>query len=288
MIEQGTDDWLKLRKGKITASKIAVIMGLSPYQTPKMLWEEELGFREAQKASSHMQRGLDIEDDAREYFKQQTGVEVSPAVIFRKGHPKFMASLDGLSADELTMVEIKNNNMSYHDMAKKGLIVEFHQCQMQWQMYVSGDEIEKSNYLSYRNADDAVIVPLSRDEGYIQKQVEAGLQFLKYIEDLEEPPLMEADYEDVSKNSALQQAVNEYREYNALIKHYTELSESAKKRIISESKDRNVRGLDWKMTKYEQKGRVNYDELLKDLDVKDDDLTAYRKESKTSYRITLQ
>lgn len=288
MIEQGSDEWLQLRKGKITASKIAVIMGLSPYQTPKMLWEEELGFRNPQKATSYMQRGLDIEDEAREFFKKQSGIEVAPVVLFHPENPKFMASLDGICWASGTLLEIKNNNLSYHDMAKRGFIVQFHQCQMQWQMYCCGPEMWEGNYLSYRSPGDAVIVPLKRSDAVIAEQVKAALEFLRMIEDLEEPPLMEADYEDVSKNSSLQQAVNEYREYNALVKHYTQLSESAKKRIITESKDRNVRGLDWKMTKYEQKGRVNYEELLKDLDVKDDDLNAYRKESKTSYRITLE
>jgi len=39
--EQNTPEWLAFRKGKITASKIPVIMGESPYQTAYGLYLQE-------------------------------------------------------------------------------------------------------------------------------------------------------------------------------------------------------------------------------------------------------
>lgn len=287
MIKQGTEEWLKLRKGKITASKIAIIMGLSPYQTPRQLWEEELGFRPPQESTPHMQAGLDAEQEMADYFYEQTGIEVVPEVVFHKDYPQFMASLDGLNLLRTIITEFKNNNKSYHEMARVNQVVPFHEAQMQWQMFCTGENISCVHYIS-RNSGEKIIVPVYRDAPFIEQAKEAAFEFLRMIEDLEEPPLIDADYEDVSRNYELQQVVNEYREAQNLSKYYNDLAESHKKCIIQSTNDRNVRGMDWKMTKSSRKGNVDYDKLCQELNVTEAQKEAYRKPSTTSYRITLQ
>lgn len=286
-IQQGTQEWLNLRKGKITASKIAVILGLSPYQTPRQLWEEELGFRPPQEVKQHMLDGLAAEKEMADFFKKETGIEVFPDVIFNKNNPRFMASLDGINAQRTVITEYKNNNKQYHEMAKKGQVIRFHQAQMQWQMYCESDSIPMVHYVS-RNGAEKVIVVVCRDDEFIKEAKIAALEFLRMIEDLEEPELIDADYEDVSRDYELQRIVNEYREAQSLSKYYNDLSESHKKCIIQNTNDRNVRGMDWKMTKSSRKGNVDYEKLCLELNISETQKDAYRKPSTTSYRITLQ
>lgn len=285
-IEQGTPEWLNLRKGKITASKIPVILGLSPYQTPRQLWEEELGFSPPKQAAQHMKDGLAAEEAARLYFKNATGISVSPHVVFHPWNPKFMASLDGISADGKCLLEIKKNNIGYHEMARRGQVVEFHRAQMQWQMYCAGPDVHNCHYLSYRKGDEVIVV-VSRDDTFISQAVAAANRFLQLVEDLEEPELVDSDYEDVSKNHELQRYADKLREAQRLAKYYTDLAESFKKEIIHGSNDRNVRGNDWKLTKYSRKGNIDFEKMCDELQISVDSKEAYRKEAKNSYRITL-
>ena len=286
-IEQGTEEWLNLRKGKITASKIAIIIGWSPYQTPLQLWEEELGFRPPQETKQHMLDGLAAETEMADFFYEQTGIEVVPEVVFHKDYPKFMASLDGINLLRTIITEFKNNNKSYHEMARAGSVVGFHQAQMQWQMFCEGEHIREVRYVS-RNSGEKIIVIVPRDDEFIEKLKAAAFEFLRMLDDLEEPPLTDADYEDVSRNYELQQVVNEYREAQSLSKYYNDLAESHKKCIIQSTNDRNVRGMDWKMTKSSRKGNVDYDKLCQELNISESQKDGYRKPSTTSYRITLQ
>jgi hypothetical protein len=158
---------------------------------------------------------------------------------------------------------------------------------MQWQMYCTGDNIACVHYVS-RNSGEKIIVRVYRDAPFIREAKEAALEFLRKIEDLEEPDLIDADYEDVSRNYELQKVVNQYREAQSISKYYNDLAESYKKDIIHTANDRNVRGMDWKMTKSSRKGNVDYDKLCHELNISENEKEIYRKPSSTSYRITLQ
>ncbi len=297
---QGSPEWLALRKGRISASKIPVIMGLSPYQTPRQLWEEELGFRPAQECKPHMQAGLDCEDVARKWaIKFNHRCPIKPKIVFAKENDKFMASLDGISDTNSFIVEIKRNNKEWHEYTKKGYIPECHKAQMQWQMYCADVKIcqyiswgkkldpesppEKFDYIP-----DPALVLLLRDDEFIEKAKTAAYKFLRMLDDLEEPAMTDADYEDLSANVALQKRILEYQEYCDLEKHYAELSQSCKKYIILESGDRNAYGNGWKLTKSSRKGSVDYDKLCEDLSISDSQKEAFRKPSTMSYRITLK
>lgn len=283
---QGSQKWLSARKGKITASKLPILLGLSPYQTPLQLWNEELGFIPPQETKPHMQAGLDVEKEARDYFEQQFGIEVIPDVVFHPNNPKFMASLDGISYDRKTIVEIKKNNASYHQMAKEGKVIPFHIAQMQWQMYCTGIDCQMCHYISYREGDECIVV-VARDDEFIEKAVVAANEFLRLIQDLEEPPLMDADYEDVSNNESIQYLIDRYHEAYDTAKKYEQLAESYKKDIIQQSNDRNVRGNGWKLTRSSRKGNVDYDAIMKQFEI-DVNLDGYRKPPTTSYRISFK
>lgn len=285
MIQQGTEEWLKLRKGKITASKIAIIMGLSPYQTPRQLWEEELGFRAPQESTPHMQAGLDAEKEMADYFYEQTGIEVVPEVVFHKDYPQFMASLDGINLLRSVITEFKNNNKSYHEMARIDQIVRFHQAQMQWQMFCEGEHIREARYIS-RNSGEKIIIPVYRDDSFIEEAKAAAFEFLRKIEDLEEPELTDRDYVDARDDVFLADKARLYKYYTAMSREFASKSEAIKEEIHSYANGKNILGNGIKITRYKIPGRLDYDAIMKHHNIDVEKCQQFRKPEITSYRIT--
>lgn len=74
-------EWLEARKQGVTASEIAVVMGLSPYSSPYALWHQKLGLLPPQEDNPMMERGRLLE----------------PYVVakFAEMHPEFIVEGDG-------------------------------------------------------------------------------------------------------------------------------------------------------------------------------------------------
>src|SRR5512135_1888144 len=112
------EQFLNSRRGKIGASEAAIIMGESPYSTPYKLWRLKLGIDVPADIQPHMQAGLDIENEARKWFHNETGIEVFPYQIQHETIPYMIASLDGISLDKMTILEIKKPSLKDHEFAK--------------------------------------------------------------------------------------------------------------------------------------------------------------------------
>lgn len=282
-LPQGSPQWLALRKGKLSASKAAIILGYSDYQTPFMLWEEELGLREPQASAPHMQRGLEIEDIAREWFFNHMRIEVFPAVVQHPDKPEFIASLDGLSLNNRVILEIKYNRKELHEYTRQGQICEMHNTQMQHQMFVTG--LNECYYLSYRE-NDPILFKVNRDEVFITYMIEKELDFKRCVDDLIPPELTEKDYEDLSHDGALECLMYNYSQDLKSLKFLQERIDKNKLEIMQKVGSKNAKGTHWKVTRYTQKGKINYDTVLEHYKI-DTDLEQFRKPSTVSYRITV-
>lgn len=281
MIEQGTKDWLEFRKGKVTATKAAIIMGESPYQTPYQLFQEELGLSSPKESSPHMKKGLQIEDEAREWMKGNVGIDFFPDVVQHPKNAKFMASLDGISADRKCIIEIKNNNIEFHEQAKSGNIPLFHIMQINWQIYCSDAWV--AFYVSYRK-DDRFCVEVVRDDELINRMVEQANNFLLMVENLTPPPLTDKDYQPLY-HETYRKYIKEYNEYNELALHYRKLADECKEKFIKQCGHKSSMGDGWKLTKYSVKGAVDYKRIPELVGV---NLDQYRKPDTESYRLTLE
>ncbi len=281
--EQGSAAWLAFRKGKLSASKASTIMGFSPYQTPFSLWEEELGLREPQTSSPHMQRGLDIEDAARDWFHSETFTVVKPAVVQHSTTPAFIASLDGMSNDGEVILEIKNNRKELHELARKGEVCDMHKTQMMHQMYVC--DLQDCYYLSYREG-DPLLLKVKRDNDFITDMVAKELEFKQKVDDLIPPELSERDYEDLSHDRELEKDIVLYNTDLRALNFLKERLERKKSAIMERIGNKNAKGTGWKVTKYTRQGNVNYDAILSHYKI-DTNVEQFRKPSSTSYRITV-
>jgi putative phage-type endonuclease len=82
LIPTGTEaEWLEARRKGVTASEIAVIMGLSPWSSPYALYHQKLGILPPQEDNAMMERGRVLE----------------PYVVekFAAAHPEFQVYGDG-------------------------------------------------------------------------------------------------------------------------------------------------------------------------------------------------
>lgn len=116
MIVQGTPEWFAQRRGRITASRAAACLGLSPYQSPREAWRQIMGRDPKQSPNEHMRRGLVWEETTRRRYEgciRQMGMLLPWESVQPGGfwvHPVYdwlAASPDGLIG-EAGACELKN------------------------------------------------------------------------------------------------------------------------------------------------------------------------------------
>lgn len=146
-MEQGTDEWLKARAGKVSASRIADVVARtkSGYSSSRANYMAELvaerltGEKTKSFQSPAMSWGVDNEAGARGAYETARGVLVSETgFVIHPSIPDAGASPDGLVGDD-GLVEIKCPLTNTHlDFLLGGEIPERYMLQMQWQMACTG------------------------------------------------------------------------------------------------------------------------------------------------------
>lgn len=148
-IEIGSKEWLDRRRNFICASDAPIIMGHSPWKTPEGLMEEKLkGI--FTPTNAQMQRGVDLEPEARRLFVEITGHFVSPEW---RVHPDIVwmaATFDGIDSEGV-IVEIKCPGKKDHATSSQGKVPDKYIAQLQHQMYVA--QQGRCYYLSYKPED---------------------------------------------------------------------------------------------------------------------------------------
>lgn len=250
---QQTEEWLQVRKDKIGSSDAPVIMEVSPWKTPYQLWEEKL-LPKKQSKNRAMERGLVLEEKARERFSDMTGLLVGPDVIFHPKRSWMMASLDAIDVERKHIAEIKCPGSEDHELAKKGEVPVKYFPQIQHQLEVC--ELEMAHYFSF-DGENGVLVKVYRDDKYIRKLVEKEEEFLECVYDLIAPKLTERDYvnkEDDIWNMAASEWLSISQELSSLEKREKELRDL----LISMCQKQNSKGGGIKVSRFMRKGAVDY------------------------------
>ncbi len=106
-LHQNTPEWHRWRRQGIGASDAPVIMGETAFKTPRTLWSIKTGRMQEGPAGPAARRGRELERLARRAYERQTGIQVEPLCLVHEGFEWMRASLDGLSFDGSTLLEIK-------------------------------------------------------------------------------------------------------------------------------------------------------------------------------------
>jgi len=177
-LQQGTEEWLKIRLGKLTASKAQAIAtagkGLDTLVFEKV---EELvtgQIKECYK-NEDMIRGNELEPRARNLYELETGNIVKEVGFvelndFVGCSPDGMVGLDGL-------MEVKSPSLRvYYEYLTTEVIDPAYMLQMQMQMFVA--DRKWCDYVVYNplfKKQPIIIKRVERDEAKIKK-IEVGLQ----------------------------------------------------------------------------------------------------------------
>lgn len=279
MIEQGSPEWLNLRKTKITATDASIIMGVNHWKTPLQLYYEKtsLDIKPPYK-NEKMQRGIDLEPLARGLFCAKTRHKMIPKVLVKDWT---MASLDGINAWN-EVLEIKCPGDKDHVLACAGIIPEHYYPQLQHQIYVAG--AEKAFYFSF-DGFDGVIVEVLRNDDYIAKMLVEEKKFYDCIVNKTPPEASEDDYIDRIEEPGWAILAIRWKELSEQLEQIIEDQENIRTQLIELCQGQNSKGLGIKMSHIQRRGNIDYSRIP---ELKNLDLEKYRKPSTTNWRITCQ
>ena len=186
--EQRTEDWYNIRKGKMSASNAETIIangkGLETY-IYNLMAEYYSSAEKENYINADMQRGIDLEPEAKIEFQFYTGLDIKEVGCVELNE-YILASPDGLIGDD-GLIEIKCPNDSiYFKLLLSNNIKPEYIAQMQMQMYVTerqycyfvsyNPNFEKSLYIKKINRDEEMIEKL-------KKGLERGTQLIKEIKE---------------------------------------------------------------------------------------------------------
>ena len=185
-IEQGTQEWLDVRKGVITGSRFKDIVTPAKAEQSKSsksymyeLIAERMGATVSFFQNEHMQRGNELEPDARTAYEFIKDVTVNEVGFCLHDNKLIGVSPDGLIGED-GGIEIKcpkeTTHISYLDNGGLPLI---YKPQVQGSMWVTGRKWW--DFMSYHPVLPPLIIRVYRDEDYISK-MENGI--VKFSEDM--------------------------------------------------------------------------------------------------------
>lgn len=171
-IEQGTDEWKRLRLGKFTASDFHILMGDS--QTKKTILLKKAAERITGELSDsdgftsiHTERGMELESIAREIYSVMSFNDVVE-VGFIELNEIIGCSPDGLIGEEGGLeIKCKDNHNHLYAVINNYIAPE-HRTQCQFNMYVTGRKWW--DYCLYNKSFSKLhIIRIERDNSYIDK-----------------------------------------------------------------------------------------------------------------------
>lgn len=173
--EQGTPEWFAIKAGVASASnfdKIVTTKGELSKQSTKYLYqlagERITGIREQGYQSASMERGTQLEDEARRLYSLVTGLSIEQVGFVYLDDKKLVgASPDGLvGSDGLLEIKCPEIHTQVGYLLEKCLPMTYFQ-QVQGQLFVTGRKW--CDFVSYYPQLRPLIVRVERDEVFIGK-----------------------------------------------------------------------------------------------------------------------
>lgn len=194
-IEQGSPEWFELRRGLVTSSCFSKVMSKGQGKT-RASYMLDLAFERLSGKSAPddyksvwMERGNEIEDQARAAYEMTTGNDVEQ-IAFIKLNEDVGSSTDGLISDGLGLQEIKCPKHSTHInyLLNPDKLVSEYKKQVQGGLWVSGLRYVDlvSFHPDFPPGKDILIQNVERDNDFIadiKTEVEVFVVELKQLVD---------------------------------------------------------------------------------------------------------
>lgn len=275
-LEQNTPEWLEFRRTKIGASDTPIILNISPFKTPLQLWKQKLGFLE-NETSFMMQRGHDLENQARIKFCQLKLKKFTPKVMVHPEYHWMMASFDGISDDGTEIVEIKCPGKEAHLCAVNGQVPDYYMPQLQHQMIVAG--VKSAYYYSY-DGQDGVVLKVEYDSQLAASILMKTYIFHQKLINFEMPEFTDRDYHFVD-NPQFDSTATLLKEVKAEQKRLEAQETLLKDSLLEMCNGKSSKSDLIRIKHCTRKGSIDYSAIPELLNI---DLEKYRKSFSEYYR----
>jgi hypothetical protein len=200
-------------------------------------------------------RGRELERFARRAYERQTGIQMEPLCLVHEEFDWMRASLDGLSFDGSTLVEIKCPlNQRNRASAQEGRIPSQYHAQLQHQLEVSG--AEQAHYWSFHGT-DGILVEIRPDREYAKRLVEAEAEFWQLVKENRWPELANEEL-DLSADPKWRHAALRYREVRLRLENVTSDEHQLRATLACMAIARRTYGCGVEVVKSSRKGAVDY------------------------------
>lgn len=191
-VVQNTPEWYALRRTKIGASDCSGILSKNPYTTPLRIWRQKI-FDDKEEVNGDMQRGIDLEEKARQWISEEHKIPYKTACIQSEEREWQIASLDCFYGDDHSIFagEIKSpRKRNFYKIQKNG-IPDYWSWQIQHQLSVTG--LERMFLLLYTE-EDRHIIWINRDKKMIQTlEALEEVFYFEYMLKFNPPPLNDSE-----------------------------------------------------------------------------------------------
>ncbi len=254
-LHQNTLEWHRWRMQGIGASDAPVVMGETAFKTPRTLWSIKTGRIQESSAGPAARRGRALERFARLAYERRTGIQVEPLCLVHLELEWMRASLDGLSFDGSTLVEIKCP-LSSRDRAsaREGRIPSQYRAQLQHQLEVSG--AEQAHYWSFHGS-DGILVEIHLDREYAKRLVETEASFWQLVKENRWPELAN-DELDLNADPKWRHTALRYREARLRLENATAEERKLRAMLASMATSRWTYGCGVEVLKSSRRGAVDY------------------------------
>lgn len=230
-LTQGTPEWLDWRRTGIGGSDDPVVLGLSPFKTPRALFFEKTGLKsdvlvDATDKSFIFDRGHQTEKLVREKFQELVGDVVAPVCMQHSTIPFLIGSFDGLHPKH-GVLEAKLVGKEVLKRAQAGDLPDYHYSQIQHLIDVSDADV--GQWYGHDGSKTGVVVTVARDDKHIKSANDLKLAFWEKVMKRVPPELSERDYLVPSDEKLL----SDLREAKELAENAATNYESIKELVIN-------------------------------------------------------
>ena len=280
LMHQGSREWHAWRAQGIGASDVPIILGISPWSTPRKLWEIKTGKREPDPENFAMRRGHAMEAKAREAYESMTGNPMQPAERVHHLLHFMRASLDGITLDGSLILEVKCPGAKSHAEALAGRVPEHYMPQVQAQLFVSA--AQHAHYWSF-DGSAGVLVEVEPDIAMQERIVTACTAFWKCVQEDTPPP---DSVSDERADAQWARAAQEYSEADQAAREAEARKDDALAALKALAPD-GGKGCGITLSKVERAGSVDYARACKQL-LPDFDFEPYRKAGTVYYSARIE
>lgn len=172
------ETWLELRRAGITGTRIAGIMGVSPWETPRSVYLDILGLKPEKEATEPMYWGTTLEDIIAKEFALRTQLKVR-RVNYMLQHSTYdflLGNIDRVVMDgkQKAILECKNVGAYSSDEWRQGVPMHY-LYQVQFYLLLTG--IDVGFITALVGGQKLVIHRIEADKALHQQMIDAATEF---------------------------------------------------------------------------------------------------------------